>query len=218
MTLNSAVWYMRYGLDPSRPRLEAPIHPLDVLYERMLHPHPGIVDPATNRCINGDVNQGLHALQAAAYAIKQNWDDEVITAALLHDFGKVISYPKHSYFGAEMARPYVSERTYELIRLHFDVLGVEGSASTLDIFREGNFTDRINLDLKALKAHRWYEAIEQVRTCDDNARDPVACPDIRAELYKVFERTFRLSKEGLGYDGSSASELWKILIEPAWIT
>ena len=69
------------------------------------------------------VDQLEHSLQTATRAERDGADDEMILLSLCHDIGKVISVPNHASIAAEILKPYVSERAYQILRTHQDFQG-----------------------------------------------------------------------------------------------
>ena len=59
-----------------------------------------------------------HSLQSATRAYRDEADEEMVVAALLHDIGDLLSPHNHSELAAAVLRPYVSERTYWIVREH----------------------------------------------------------------------------------------------------
>jgi predicted HD phosphohydrolase len=59
-----------------------------------------------------------HSLQSATRAHRDGADEEMVVAALLHDIGDLLAPHNHSEMAAAVLRPYVSERTYWVIRQH----------------------------------------------------------------------------------------------------
>ena len=59
-----------------------------------------------------------HSLQAATRAYRDGADEEMVVAALLHDIGDLLSPYNHSELAAAVLRPYVSEKTYWIVRHH----------------------------------------------------------------------------------------------------
>src|SRR5947208_13856979 len=53
------------------------------------------------------VSRLRHSLQAATRAMKEGADEEMITAALLHDIGDELAPYNHAEFAAAMLRPYL---------------------------------------------------------------------------------------------------------------
>ncbi len=59
-----------------------------------------------------------HSLQSATHAYNNGENEEMIVAALLHDIGDELAPFSHSEMAAAILRPYVSEKTYWLIKHH----------------------------------------------------------------------------------------------------
>lgn len=59
-----------------------------------------------------------HSLQSATRAYRDGADQEMVVAALLHDIGDLLSPFNHSELAAAVLRPYVSEKTYWIVRHH----------------------------------------------------------------------------------------------------
>ena len=59
-----------------------------------------------------------HSLQVATRAYRDGADEETVVAALLHDIGDWLAPHNHSQVAAEILKPYVSDRTYWVIKHH----------------------------------------------------------------------------------------------------
>lgn len=59
-----------------------------------------------------------HSLQSATRAYRNDEDEETIVAALLHDIGDELAPYSHSEMAAAVLRPYVSDKTYWIIKQH----------------------------------------------------------------------------------------------------
>ena len=59
-----------------------------------------------------------HSLQSATRAYRDGAEEEMVVAALLHDVGDLLAPDNHSEMAAAVLRPYVSERTYWIVRHH----------------------------------------------------------------------------------------------------
>ena len=59
-----------------------------------------------------------HSLQTATRAFKDNADEEMVVAALLHDIGDELAPLNHSEYAAAIIKPYVSEKTHWIIKKH----------------------------------------------------------------------------------------------------
>ena len=59
-----------------------------------------------------------HALQCATRAWRDGAGEEMTVAALLHDIGDCLSPENHAEMAASVLRPYVSEKTYWVLKHH----------------------------------------------------------------------------------------------------
>ncbi len=64
------------------------------------------------------INRYQHSLQSATLAMNDGADEETIIAALLHDIGDVVAPYNHGEVAAAILKPYVSEKTYWVVKHH----------------------------------------------------------------------------------------------------
>jgi predicted HD phosphohydrolase len=64
------------------------------------------------------INRYQHSLQTATRALNDGADEEMIVAALLHDIGDVAAPYNHGEVAAAILKPYVSEKTYWIVKHH----------------------------------------------------------------------------------------------------
>ena len=64
------------------------------------------------------INRYQHSLQSATRAWEDGADEELVVAALLHDIGDVVAPYNHGEVAAAILKPYVSEKTYWIVRHH----------------------------------------------------------------------------------------------------
>lgn len=104
-----------------------------------------------------------HSLQSATRAYRADESEEMVIAALLHDIGDDLAPCSHSELAAAVLRPYVSEKTYWIIKHHglfqmyYYAHHLGGDRNARDMFRN----------------HQWYD--DAVRFCevyDQNCFDP----------------------------------------------
>ena len=89
-----------------------------------------------------------HSLQTATRAHRDGADEEMVIAALLHDIGDLLSPHNHSELAAAVLRPYVSERTYWIVRQH-------------GLFQSYYYAHHFGGDRHArdrYRSHPWYQA------------------------------------------------------------
>ena len=59
-----------------------------------------------------------HSLQAASRAMRENAEEEMVVAALLHDIGDEIAPLNHSELAASVLKPFVSDKTRWIVEKH----------------------------------------------------------------------------------------------------
>ncbi len=64
------------------------------------------------------INRYQHSLQSATRALNDGADEETIVAALLHDIGDIVAPYNHGEIAAAIMKPYVSEKTYWVLKHH----------------------------------------------------------------------------------------------------
>jgi predicted HD phosphohydrolase len=72
----------------------------------------------TDRETGYPISPMQHCLQTATRAARDGASEELIVAALLHDVADAIAPNNHGRVGAEMLRPFISERTYWVMANH----------------------------------------------------------------------------------------------------
>ena len=109
------------------------------------------------------VDRYEHSLQSATRAYRDGADEEVIVAALLHDLGDSLAPENHSEMAAANIRPYVSEKTYWIVKTH-------------GIFQMYYYAHHVGGDRNArdrYKDHPHYqEAVDFCEKYDQNSFDP----------------------------------------------
>lgn len=91
-----------------------------------------------------------HSLQTATRALRDQAEDELVVAALLHDLGDELAPHNHAEFAAAILKPYVSEQTCWIVRHH-------------DEFQGKYFWGEIGLDPDTRDKYRdspWFDAAE----------------------------------------------------------
>lgn len=104
-----------------------------------------------------------HSLQSASRAHRNNEEEEIVVAALVHDIGDELAPLAHSEMAAAVLRPYVSEKTYWIVKTH-------------GVFQMYYYAHHIGGDQNARERFRtnpWFD--DAVRFCeeyDQNCFDP----------------------------------------------
>ena len=104
-----------------------------------------------------------HSLQSASRAYRDGADEEMVVAALLHDIGDLLAPHNHSEMAAAVLRPYVSERTYWVVRQH-------------GLFQTYYYAHHVGGDRNARDRyidHPWYQdAVDFCHRWDQSSFDP----------------------------------------------
>ena len=119
-----------------------------------------------------------HSLQTATRAHRDGADEEMVVAALLHDIGDLLSPHNHSELAAAVLRPYVSERTYWVVRQH-------------GLFQSYYYAHHLGGDRHArdrYRDHPWYQAaVDFCHRWDQPSFDP-EYPSLSLEYFEPMVR------------------------------
>ena len=123
-----------------------------------------------------------HCLQSATRAHRAGESEEVVVAALIHDIGDMIAPFSHSELAAAVLRPFVSEKTYWIVKHH-------------GLFQTYYYAHHLGGDRNArdrYRDHRWYD--DAIRFCelyDQNCFDPDYDSEPLPFFAPMVERLFR---------------------------
>ncbi len=132
-----------------------------------------------------------HSLQSATRAYRDGADEEMVVAALLHDIGDLLAPHNHSEMAAAVLRPYVTERTYWVVRQH-------------GLFQSYYYAHHMGGDRHARDRyidHPWYQdAVDFCHRWDQSSFDPeydsLSLEFFEPMVRRVFAREpFSLGKE-----------------------
>jgi len=128
------------------------------------------------------VNRYQHSLQAATRALDDGADEETVVAALLHDIGDVIAPYNHGEVAAAVLKPYVSEKTWWIVKHHC-------------VFQGYYYNHHLGGDRHAREKYRaspyYDDAVYFCHNYDQNAFDP-AYPTQPLEYFEpMLRRVFR---------------------------
>lgn len=162
-----------------------------------------------------------HLLQSAANALERDLPEEIVLACLLHDLGMAIHQPDHGYWGAQMIRPYVSEKVHWAVQYHQALrfypdpsVGYEYPELYIQLFGADYKPEPyIQEAYKTARAHRWYMNSRLVTLMDEYSFDPNRLVSID-DFIDIIGRHFKTPPEGLGKDGSPVFHMWNTLIHP----
>jgi len=179
---------------------------------------PGLVDILEKRMRPGIRN---HLLQSANNALERDLPEEIVLACLLHDFGMAIHAPDHGYWGAQLIRPYVSEKVHWAVKYHQALrffpdpsVGYEYPELYIRLFGEDFKPEPyIQEAYKIARKHKWYMNSRLVTMMDEYSFDRDAEVSIEP-FVDIIGRHFKNPKEGLGKDNSPVFHMWHTLTDP----
>lgn len=162
-----------------------------------------------------------HVLQSATRALKTGMREEVVLACLLHDVVLNMIHPDHGWWGAQLVEPYVPEITSFAIRYHQTLrfypdpdYGYEYPESYFRMFGEDYVPEPyLERTYKKLKNHKWYEFPRLVTVNDLYSFDRDAVVSIDP-FVDIIGRHFEQPEEGLGFDDSPSSHMWRTMMWP----
>jgi hypothetical protein len=162
-----------------------------------------------------------HCLQSATRALKTGMREEVILACLVHDVVISIMQAEHGWWGAQLFEPYVPEITTFAIRYHQTLrfypdadFGYEYPEGYLRVFGEDFVADaHLERTYQWVRNHRWYEYPRLVTVNDLYAFDSSAKVSLEPFI-DIVGRHFKQPNEGLGWDNSPSSHMWRTMIHP----
>lgn len=132
--------------------------------------------------LNGyQLNRYEHSLQSATLAHRDGQDEEIVVAALLHDIGDELAPLNHGEFAASILKPYVSEKTYWIVKYH-------------PLFQSHYFGEAAGVDPNArdmFKDHQWYQdCVDFCYKYDQVAFDPAYENETLAFFEPMVRRLF----------------------------
>jgi HD domain len=219
----TSVLYTSGDLDPRRPHPPIPEGALMLLGEDprlpKLPPRPTLLDFFKSRISIGDVQ---HLLQSANLALRSGHPEKIVIACLLHDIavGGFIR-ADHGYWGAQLVEPYVDEevswaiRAHQVLRFYADEsVGYEYPKNYVKWFG-ADFRPQPYVEAAYLRArnHRWYMTGRLITLNDLYAFDPNVVVDVD-DFTDIIGRNFKQPPEGLGFDNTPASHMWRTMMMP----
>jgi hypothetical protein len=163
-----------------------------------------------------------HLLQSATHALKAGHDEKTILACLLHDIG-VVGFIRcdHGYWGAQLIEPYVDEEVSWAIRMHQALRFFPDEAAGYkypDVYLKFFGPDYkpepyIVAEYERARNHKWYGTSRLICINDIYSFDPNAKVDLD-DFVDIIGRNFKQPKEGLGFDNTPASHMWRTLMWP----
>ena len=89
-----------------------------------------------------------HSLQTATRAYRDDADEELVVAALLHDLDDLLAPHCHGELSALVLRPYVTERTWWIVRHH----------GLFQLYYYAHHSGRDRNARDKYRGHPWYQA------------------------------------------------------------
>ena len=164
----------------------------------------------------------MHLCQSAKLALKAGHPEKVVMACLLHDISNgALIRTDHGYWGAQLVAPYVDEeiswaiKYHQALRFYPDESVGYGYPEAYIRFFGGDYEppEYISRAYDEAKDHRYYMSSRIICLNDIYSFEEcvVVDPD---EFTDIIGRNFREPEEGLGYDNSPVSHMWRTMIWP----
>ena len=163
-----------------------------------------------------------HMLQSARLAQKNGAGEKVVLACLLHDIA-IAGFIRsdHGYWAAQLLEPYVEPEVCWAIRYHQalrfyadESVGYSYPEMYIKLFGPDYKPEpHIERAYREAREHKWYMTSRLICVNDLYSFDPTV--QVRLEEFTdIMGRNFKQPKEGLGYDSSPSSHMWRTIIAP----
>jgi hypothetical protein len=163
-----------------------------------------------------------HMLQSARLAQKNGLDEKLVLACLLHDIA-VAGFIRsdHGYWSAQLLEPYVDEEVSWAIRYHQTLrffadesVGYKYPESYVKLFGADYQPEpHIQAAYRYVRDHKWYMSSRLITVNDLYSFDPNVKVELE-EFTDVVGRHFKQPEEGLGFDASPSSHMWRTINWP----
>src|SRR5205809_6102889 len=163
-----------------------------------------------------------HMLQSATHALKASMPEKTILACLLHDIANAIFIKSdHGYWGAQLIEPYVDEEVSWAVRAHQalrvfpdESIGYKYPDMYVKYFGPDYQPEPyIVEEYKRARSHKYYMTARLICVNDIYAFDPDAKVNLDG-FVDIIGRNFKQPKEGLGFDNTPSSHIWRTLMWP----
>lgn len=166
--------------------------------------------------------QAQHVFQSAALAMKNGLAEETVIACLLHDTGMALQMADHGYVAAALYEPYVRPEVSWAIRYHQALrfypdpaVGYEYPAIYDELFGSDFVPEAyIKRDAEHAQNHAWYMKARLVTLNDEYSFDTSITLTIDPFI-DIIGRNFKQPEEGLGWDNTPSSYMWRTIMNPA---
>jgi hypothetical protein len=163
-----------------------------------------------------------HMLQSARLAQKNGVSEKVVLACLLHDIA-IAGFIRcdHGYWSAQLLEPYVDEEVSWAIRYHQTLrffadesVGYKYPEMYVKLFGADYQPEpHIQAAYRYARDHKWYMTSRLITVNDLYSFDPNVKVELE-EFTDVVGRNFKQPKEGLGFDASPSSHMWRTINWP----
>jgi hypothetical protein len=163
-----------------------------------------------------------HLLQSARLAMKNGVSEKIVLACLLHDIA-IAGFIRsdHGYWSAQLLEPYVDEEVAWGIRYHQalrffpdESVGYAYPEMYVKYFGPDYQPEPYIVDeYERARQHKWYMTARMICCNDIYSFDPNAKVSLD-DFVDIVGRNFRQPEEGLGWDSSPASHMWRTLMRP----
>jgi len=163
-----------------------------------------------------------HLLQSAALALKAGHSEKVVLACLLHDVA-VTGFIRcdHGYWGAQLIEPYVDEEVSWSVRAHQalrffpdESVGYQYPEMYVKLFGPDFQPEPYIVEAyQRARNHRYYMTARLITVNDIYSFDPNAKVNLE-DFIDIIGRHFKQPKEGLGFDNTPSSHMWRTLMWP----
>ena len=163
-----------------------------------------------------------HMLQSARLAQKNGVSEKIVLACLLHDIA-VAGFIRsdHGYWSAPLLEPYVDEEVSWAIRYHQvlrffadESVGYKYPESYVKLFGADYQPEpHIQAAYRYARDHKWYMTSRLITVNDLYSFDPNVKVELE-EFTDVVGRHIKQPEEGLGFDASPSSHMWRTINWP----
>ncbi|HYS92868.1 MAG TPA: HD domain-containing protein [Candidatus Acidoferrales bacterium] len=163
-----------------------------------------------------------HMLQSARLAQKNGTSEKVVLACLLHDIA-IAGFIRsdHGYWSAQLLEPYVDEEVSWAIRYHQTLrffadesVGYKYPEMYVKLFGADYVPEpHIQAAHRYAREHKWYMTSRLITVNDLYSFDPSVKVELE-EFTDIVGRNFKQPKEGLGFDPSPSSHMWRTINWP----
>jgi hypothetical protein len=163
-----------------------------------------------------------HLLQSARLAQKSGASEKVVLACLVHDIA-IAGFIRgdHGYWAAQLLEPYVDEEVSWAIRYHQalrfyadESVGYKYPELYSKLFGPDYHPDEyIERDYTMARNHKWYMTSRLICINDIYSFDPNMKVNLD-DFVDIVGRNFRQPEDGLGFDNSPSSHMWRTMMWP----